>query len=165
MLLLLKIYDPPQTIVVCLWGGSNRDSIYCFILKKKNDRHFLSNHSSVSVSIEFSYIIRVHLPLAVFHNYGGAKQYQFSAGQYSFTTGHIRNTTLPNAGRSFWFSSSVSTIPPAPKPKETAVSWSSHCVNKKSPCDYARDRVEKYEQYFKDGEILPVPELVEAVEP
>ena len=51
------------------------------------------------------------------------------------------------------------------KKKETAVSWSSHCVNKKSPRDYARDRVEKYEKYFKDGEILPIPELVEAVEP
>ena len=65
----------------------------------------------------------------------------------------------------FDLSTSASTIPPAPKPKETAVSWSSHCVNKKSPSDYARDRVEKYEQYFKDGEILPIPELVEAVEP
>ena len=65
----------------------------------------------------------------------------------------------------FDLSSSASTIPPAQKPKQTAVSWSSHCVNKKSPCDYARDRVEKYEKYFKDGEILPIPELVEAVEP
>ena len=65
----------------------------------------------------------------------------------------------------FDLSTSASTIPPAQKPKETAVSWSSHCGNKKSPCDYARDRVEKYEQYFKDGEILPIPELVEAVEP
>ena len=65
----------------------------------------------------------------------------------------------------FDLSSSASTIPPAQKQKETAVSWSSHCVNKKSPCDYARDRVEKYEKYFKDGEILPIPELVEAVEP
>ena len=51
----------------------------------------------------------------------------------------------------FDLSSSGNTIQPAQKPKETAVSWSSHCVNKKSPCDYARDRVEKYEQYFKDG--------------
>ena len=65
----------------------------------------------------------------------------------------------------FDLSSSASTIPPAQKQKETAVSWSSHCVNKKYPCDYARDRVEKYEKYFKDGEILPIPELVEAVEP
>ena len=65
----------------------------------------------------------------------------------------------------FDLSSSASTIPPAQKQKQTAVSWSSHCVNKKSPCDYARDRVEKYEKYFKDGEILPIPELVEAVEP
>ena len=65
----------------------------------------------------------------------------------------------------FDLSSSASTIPPAQKQKQTAVSWSSHCVNKKSPCDYARDRVEKYEKYFKDGEILPIPALVEAVEP
>ena len=61
--------------------------------------------------------------------------------------------------------SSASTIPPAQKPKETAVSWSSHCVNKKTPSDYARDRAEKYANYFKEGEILPIPELVEAVEP
>ena len=68
-------------------------------------------------------------------------------------------------GAPFDLSSSASAVPPAQKPKQTAVSWSSHCVNKKSPCDYARDRVEKYEKYFKDGEILPIPELVEAVEP
>ena len=71
----------------------------------------------------------------------------------------------PMPEEAFDLSTSASTIPPAQQPKETAVSWSSHCVNKKSPCDYARDRVEKYEQYFKDGEILPIPELVEAVEP
>ena len=71
----------------------------------------------------------------------------------------------PMPEEAFDLSTSASTIPPAQKPKETAVSWYSHCVNKKSPCDYARDRVEKYGQYFKDGEILPIPELVEAVEP
>ena len=59
------------------------------------------------------------------------------------------------------------TIPPKPaqKPKETTVSRSLQCVNKNSASDYARDRVEKYANYFKDGEILPIPELVEAVEP
>ena len=36
---------------------------------------------------------------------------------------------------------------------------------KKSASDYERDRVEKYATYFKDGELLPIPELVEAVEP
>ena len=44
------------------------------------------------------------------------------------------------------------------------VSWSLHCVNKKSASDDERDRVEKYASYFKDGEIQPIPELVEAVE-
>ena len=49
-----------------------------------------------------------------------------------------------------------------------SVSWSSlgrYCVNKKSASDYERDRVEKYASDFKDGEILPIPELVEVVEP
>ena len=45
------------------------------------------------------------------------------------------------------------------------VSWSLHCVNKKSSSDYERDRVEKYASYLKDVEIQPIPELVEAVEP
>ena len=35
-------------------------------------------------------------------------------------------------------------------------------MNKKSASNYERDRVEKYANYFKDGEI---PELVQAVEP
>ena len=65
----------------------------------------------------------------------------------------------------FDLSSSSNTIPPAQKPPVTIVSWSSHCVNKKSASDYERDRVEKYANYFKDGEILHIPELVEAVEP
>ena len=34
----------------------------------------------------------------------------------------------------------------------------------KSASDYERDRVEKYADYFKEGEILPISELVEAVE-
>ena len=51
--------------------------------------------------------------------------------------------------------------PPAVMP----VSWSSNCVNKKSASDYERDKVEKYASYLKDGEILPIPGLVEAVEP
>ena len=57
----------------------------------------------------------------------------------------------------FDLSSSASTVPPAQK--QTAVSWSSHCVNEESPCDCARDGVERCEKYFKDGEVLPVPEL------
>ena len=62
-------------------------------------------------------------------------------------------------------SSSSNTIPPAQKPPVTTVSWSSHCLNKKSESDYERDRVKKYANYYKDWEILPIPELVEAVEP
>ena len=33
------------------------------------------------------------------------------------------------------------------------------------PTDHENDRVQKYSKYFKENEILPIPDLVEAVEP
>ena len=36
---------------------------------------------------------------------------------------------------------------------------------KKKPADYESDRKNKYAKYFKENEILPIPELVQAVEP
>ena len=63
-------------------------------------------------------------------------------------------------------SSSANIIQPAQKPPATPVSWSSKLQKKKkSPSDHDNDRVTKYAKYFKDNEILPIPELVEAVEP
>ena len=61
----------------------------------------------------------------------------------------------------FDLSSSANTIPPAQNPKKQL----SLGLHKKKPSDYARDRAEKYANYFKEGEILLIPELVEAVEP
>ena len=58
----------------------------------------------------------------------------------------------------------ASTIPPAQKVPSIPVSWSTQ-KNKKLPQDYKKDRVEKYAQYFKGNRILPIPELVEAVQP
>ena len=58
----------------------------------------------------------------------------------------------------------ASTIPPAQKVPSIPVSWSTQ-KNKKLPQDYEKDRVEKYAQYFKGNRILPIPELVEAVQP
>ena len=61
---------------------------------------------------------------------------------------------------------SSSAIQPAQKPPATPVSWWSQLQKKKkSPEDHENDRVTKYAEYFKDNEILPIPELVEAVEP
>ena len=61
---------------------------------------------------------------------------------------------------------SSSAIQPAQKPPATPVSWSSQLQKKKkTPEDYENDRVRKYAKYFKENEILPIPELVEAVEP
>ena len=44
------------------------------------------------------------------------------------------------------------------------VFWSTQ-ANKKTPQDYKKDRAEKYVQYFKSNRILPIPELVETVQP
>ena len=58
----------------------------------------------------------------------------------------------------------ASHIPPAQKPPATPVSWSSQIKKKqKTPSDH--EKVHKYAKYFKDNEILPIPEVVEAVEP
>ena len=62
--------------------------------------------------------------------------------------------------------SSASTIPPAQRPPATPVYWSLQLQKKKkSPSDHDNDRVTKYAKYFKENKILPIPELVEAVEP
>ena len=45
------------------------------------------------------------------------------------------------------------------------VSWSAQPKKKKLPEDYAKDRVDKYAQYFKGNEILPIPEEVEVDQP
>ena len=62
--------------------------------------------------------------------------------------------------------SSSSTIPPGQITPTNAVSWSSQIQKqKKKPEDYENDRKNKYAKYFKESEILPIPELVQAVKP
>ena len=56
----------------------------------------------------------------------------------------------------------ASTIPPAQKVPSIPVSRSTQHKQHKH---YKKDRVEKYAQYFKGNRILPIPELVEAVQP
>ena len=74
--------------------------------------------------------------------------------------------TEPSPKPEDFSSSSVSTIQPAIRPPATPVSWSSQLQKKKkSHSDHDNDRVTKYAKYFEDNEILPIPELVEAVEP
>ena len=46
--------------------------------------------------------------------------------------------------------------PPSPVP------WK---IQTKNPKDHKKDRVGKYAQYFKDNEILPIPEIIEKLEP
>ena len=55
----------------------------------------------------------------------------------------------------------ASSIPPAQKMPETPISWS---VQKKSPEDYSKQRA-KYAKFFVGNRILPIPELVEMVQP
>ena len=63
--------------------------------------------------------------------------------------------------------SSASSIRPAQRPPETSVSWSSQLQKKKkkTPRDHENNRVNKLAKYFKENEILPIPELVQAIEP
>ena len=54
-----------------------------------------------------------------------------------------------------------SQIQPGQKTPKT-IPWKSQ---QRGPDDYERDRVGKYAQYFKGNEILPIPEIVEQLEP
>ena len=54
-----------------------------------------------------------------------------------------------------------SQIQPGQKTPKT-IPWKSQ---QRGPEDYERDRVGKYAQYFKGNEILPIPEIVEQLEP
>ena len=50
------------------------------------------------------------------------------------------------------------TKPPSP----VKIPWK---VQQKDPEEYEKDRVDKYKQYFKSNEILPIPEILEKLEP
>ena len=56
-----------------------------------------------------------------------------------------------------------SPIQPGQKEKPPSpVSWK---IQTKSPEDHEKDRMGKYAQYFKGNEILPIPEIIEKLEP
>ena len=66
-------------------------------------------------------------------------------------------------------SESGSPIPPGQKTKPESSSplpsplpWK---IQQKNPEDYEKDRVGKYADYFKGNEILPIPEIVQKIEP
>ena len=60
-------------------------------------------------------------------------------------------------------SESGSLIPPGQKSQhENPSPWK---IKQKRPDEYEKDRVGKYANYFKGNEILPIPELVEKLEP
>ena len=60
-------------------------------------------------------------------------------------------------------SSSASSIQPAQKVPSLPASWTTK-ITQKSPMDYNAIR-KKYEKYFQGNRILPIPELVQEVEP
>ena len=163
-------------IVIALWPPSNncyrclfvrrvkpRLSIFCLFKKKKNDHHFL--HRIIHCFLHSPSYLILSTSLAFISSKLCFTTMEESNNQNSpLDIFETRPSPMPEEVP-FDLSSSANTIPLSQKPKETTVSWSSHCVNKKSPRDYARDGAEKYVNYFKEGEILPLPELVEAVEP
>ena len=62
-------------------------------------------------------------------------------------------------------SESGSPIPPGQKTKPENPSPSPWKIQQKGPEEYEKDRVGKYAEYFKDNEILPIPELLQKLEP
>ena len=149
---------------VCEEGQTRLDFLLNFF--KKNDRQFYK-HSSFYIYFKSSRLnfLQHHARFIslwlCFHSCGGAQQHEIT-----ITDRRIPGATLPSAGGGSvrpLFIGKCSTT--GTGMGEAAVSWSSHCVNEGSPCDCAGDGVEGYEKCFKDGEVLPVPELVGAVEP
>ena len=62
-------------------------------------------------------------------------------------------------------SESGSPIPPGQKTKPENPSPSPWKIQQKNPEKYEKDRVGKYAEYFKGNEILPIPELLQKLEP
>ena len=62
-------------------------------------------------------------------------------------------------------SESGSPIPPGQKTKPENLSPSPWKIQQKNPEEYEKDRVGKYAEYFKGNEILPIPELLQKLEP
>ena len=58
-----------------------------------------------------------------------------------------------------------STIPPGQRTKPESPSPSPWKIQQKNPEDYEKDRVGKYADYFKGNEILPIPEILQKIEP
>ena len=118
---------------------------------------------------QFSYInsqltnIRLLL-LVVSSKYGGVK----------LTTGPFCTNDLEAPSQKLeWLAlspaektlSTASTIQPSQRTTEQPVKPTPQSQKRKTAEDYAKDRVGKYTQYFEKDRILPIPELVEAVEP
>ena len=62
-------------------------------------------------------------------------------------------------------SESGSPIPPGQKNKPESLSPLPWKIQQKNPEDYKKDRVGKYADYFKGNEILPIPEILQKIEP
>ena len=62
---------------------------------------------------------------------------------------------------------SGSPIPPGQKtkPESPSPSPSPWKIQQKNPEDYEKDRGDKYADYFKGNEILPIPEILQKIEP
>ena len=92
-------------------------------------------------------------------------------------TAKSENETLPKQSEetqatsliaSNWLSlpsESGSPIPPGQKSKPENPSPSPWKIQQKNPEDYKKDWVGKYADYFKGNKILPIPEILQKLEP
>ena len=142
----------PKTIVICIViEGVSTQKTFCFVVT-----FFVFNSPRNFTS--FNKTIRFYSSLVAQSNYGGTKH----------PKGHFfipRKAGMAVIARGLFFSLTPAiTIPPSQKVPSMPVSWSTQ-ANKKTQRDYKKNRAEKYAHYFRGNRILPITELVEAVQP
>ena len=167
LLLLLQLRDLPQTIVIvtCLWGGSNLDFTSLFYLFKKRNKTKRPPycHPTIHCISCSPFEIQTPFPLVALlkRNYEGT--ISDSLNSLTDNSRHFHwHWTLPEAGRliivfnhSTWTNNT----------DKCSLLVFANTKAKKETRRLPEDRKNKCAKYFKESEILPIPELVQAVKP
>ena len=141
-------------------------NIFCLKKKKKKRTFFISTHLVKTHSKNKN--IRFLSPSCLISNYGRAKKSPLPVASLSpdiFDGLSPPPTSKPEDKWPVlsWTSTPANTIQPAQKVPSVLASWTAQ-ITKKAPINYEKIRG-KYEKYFQGNRILPIPELVQEVQP
>ena len=139
--------SPKQSLFVLLLRGVNSKDFFVILL------HLLFFHSSPYLYIQQNHTISFlpSCPKQLWENQKHKRIFLYP--KQNRNGRHCQGPFLEHQHRLAQFHQ--------PKP----VSWLTQANKKKTPQDYKKVRAEKYAQYFKGNRILPILELVEAVQP